>query len=458
MNFKAVRYILPVLVLLFGLSAIPVVYAQEPATSASNADGKTLNALIKDAEKGDAKAQFHLGEMYVRGKDYATAVKWWLKAAEQENAEAQFLLGLTYDYGWLGGQKDYAEAMKWYRKAAEQDYPLAQYQLVAAQYNLGVLYATGQGVKKDYAKAVKWFRKAAEQGNADAQYNLGVMYHNGQGVLQSNHAAVDWYYKAGIAYLQQGQREDALTAVDRIEKTVPGHFLAKKLTQKIYGGESQSDKTAEKQQTYFGTAWPVASGYAVTNNHVIGEHYKITLVRTDGIQIPAVIVIRDKVNDIVLLKPIDSKTALPPALPISSNTPRIGADVFTVGYPLLNLMGISPKLVSGHVNALTGIMDDPRTLQISVPVQAGNSGGPLLNMKGEVVGIVTYKLNAAAVFKWTGDLPQNVNYAIKANYIKSLVDSVPPLKKRARTLPSKSGSLEDVADRVKNSVMIVMAE
>ena len=65
--------------------------------------------------------------------------------------------------------QDYAEAVKWYRKAADQGD-------AAAQFNLGVMYATGQGVPQDYAEAVKWYRKAAEQGHAGAQYNLGVMY------------------------------------------------------------------------------------------------------------------------------------------------------------------------------------------------------------------------------------------------------------------------------------------
>ena len=85
--------------------------------------------------------------------------------------------------------QDDAEAVKWYRKAAEQGY-------AKAQYNLGVVYAQGQGVAKDDAEAVKWYRKAAEQGNAEAQYNLGVMYDNGEGVPQDDAEAVKWYRKA----------------------------------------------------------------------------------------------------------------------------------------------------------------------------------------------------------------------------------------------------------------------
>ena len=68
-----------------------------------------------------------------------------------------------------GVRQDYAQAVKWYRKAAEQGF-------AEAQYNLGVRYDQGQGVPQDYAEAVKWYRKAAEQGDAEAQLNLGVMY------------------------------------------------------------------------------------------------------------------------------------------------------------------------------------------------------------------------------------------------------------------------------------------
>jgi TPR repeat protein len=81
---------------------------------------------------------------------------------------------LTVRFG-EGVTRDYAEALKWYRKAAEQGE-------ANAQSNLGVMYHEGEGTARDYAEAVKWWRKAAEQGHADAQNNLGVMYAAGSGV------------------------------------------------------------------------------------------------------------------------------------------------------------------------------------------------------------------------------------------------------------------------------------
>ena len=82
--------------------------------------------------------------------------------------------------------EDDAAAVKWYRKAAEQGYAMAQ-------FNLGAMYAKGEGVPEDDAAAVKWYRKAAEQGHAMAQFNLGVMYANGEGVPEDYVRAFAWF-------------------------------------------------------------------------------------------------------------------------------------------------------------------------------------------------------------------------------------------------------------------------
>ena len=96
-------------------------------------------------------------------------------------------------------------------------------------------------------------------------------------------------------------------------------------------------------------------------------------------------------------------------------------------------------------------------LQISVPVQAGNSGGPLLNMDGEVVGVVVAKLSAVKVFQWTGDLPENVNYAIKVAYLRPLIDSAPQIR-QAVAVSSGADTLPNLAERVRDSVVLVIAQ
>jgi TPR repeat protein len=136
-------------------------------------------ALIKKAESGDAMAQCELGDMYrklgwdngcfdsecsIHSKDYAEAVRWYRKAAEQGHAQSQYGLGLMYTFHW-GVPKDDAEAVRWYRKAAEQG-------LAEAQWSLSVAYANGKGVPKDHAEFTRWLDKAEEQKDALAQRDL----------------------------------------------------------------------------------------------------------------------------------------------------------------------------------------------------------------------------------------------------------------------------------------------
>ena len=92
------------------------------------------------------------------------AQKEMLQLAEAGDVELQFSLGVMYEHG-EGVRQDYAEAVRWYRKAAEQEY-------AEAQNNLGVMYAEGRGVRQDYAEAVRWYRKAAEQEDAESQNKL----------------------------------------------------------------------------------------------------------------------------------------------------------------------------------------------------------------------------------------------------------------------------------------------
>jgi hypothetical protein len=100
-----------------------------------------------------------------------------LKAqAKRGSVDAQYNLGVAYATG-QGVQKDESEAASWYRKAAEQGD-------AGAQSSLADAYAFGKGVPKDYSHAVAWYRKSAEQGDAGAQYNLGVLYTDGDGVQQ----------------------------------------------------------------------------------------------------------------------------------------------------------------------------------------------------------------------------------------------------------------------------------
>ena len=105
----------------------------------------------------------------------------------------------------------------------------------------------------------------------------------------------------------------------------------------------------------------------------------------------------------------------PPLTFRSTPDVRRGETVVTYGFPLFGLLSKGPTLTTGDVSALSGLRDNQANFQISAPVQPGNSGGPLLDSNGNVVGIVVAKLNAARIAEMTdGDIPQNVNFAVKA--------------------------------------------
>jgi uncharacterized protein len=126
-------------------------------------------------------------EAHARG-DYAKALRLIRPLANDGDAVAQFNLGLMYVTG-QGVQQDDAAAALWFRKAAEQGYAFAQ-------SNLGALYRDGRGVTQDYTEAVTWFRKAADQGDAVAEFQLGDQYAFGKGVPQDYSEAMVWFGRA----------------------------------------------------------------------------------------------------------------------------------------------------------------------------------------------------------------------------------------------------------------------
>ncbi len=144
--------------------------------------------LYQWALQGEAQAQFVVGCFFEGCEDYAEAVKWYRRAAEQGYVDAQNNLGECYESG-QGVEQNYDKAVKWYRKAAEQGD-------VNAQNNLGECYKEGKGVGLDYEEAVRWYRKAAEQGDEDAQYELGNFYFSGDGVPKDYEEAAHWYMEA----------------------------------------------------------------------------------------------------------------------------------------------------------------------------------------------------------------------------------------------------------------------
>jgi len=481
---------------------------------------KAFEAEKAKAQKGAAAAEFNVGSMYVHGhgvaQDFAEAAKWWRKAAEQGFAAAQFNLAEFCAHG-LGVPQDYAEAVKWYRKAAEQNLAAAQFSLAScyakgqglakddaeavnwyhkaaeqgdprAQVNLGVSYEQGSGLTKDYAQAMKWYRKAAEQGLSVAQCNLASMYENARSGAKDDAEAARWYRKAaeqgdtngqlslGDAYANgygvpknyieaykwlslaasQGDepvRNDLSNLEMRMtpEQVAEAQRLAREFKPQT---TSDSNKdTPYSRPTASGTGFFITDdGYLVSNYHVVKDAAQIRL-RTSIGMISAKVVRLDAANDLALLKAEGRFASLPI---ISSRAVKLGGTVATVGFPDTGLQGFAPKFARGEIASLSGAADDARYFQISLPVQPGNSGGALVDEHGNVVGVVSAKLNASAALAETGVLPENVNYAIKSSFVLSFLESTPELAQKVKDPLLKERKFDDVVKSVEDATVLVL--
>ncbi len=145
----------------------------------------------------------------------------------------------------------------------------------------------------------------------------------------------------------------------------------------------------------------------------------------------------DTANDLALLKGEGRFSPLPVA---ASRGVKLGGTVATVGFSNIGLQGFAPKLAKGEIASLSGAANDARYFQISVPVQPGNSGGALVDERGNVVGVVSAKLSAKAALAASGSLPENVNYAVKSSYLLSFLESVPDVSPNSNSLQSRTRS------------------
>jgi S1-C subfamily serine protease len=177
-------------------------------------------------------------------------------------------------------------------------------------------------------------------------------------------------------------------------------------------------KTVDKT----GTGFVISdSGQVVTNQHVVDGCVGDILGNLSGeAQIKLRLVSTDETNDLALLQ---APTPFKEVATIRDKPIHPGDSVVAIGYPFHGLLTSDFTVTTGIVSSLSGIFNDTRYLQISAAVQPGNSGGPLLDNGGEVVGMVAAKLNALKFAKATGDIPENINFAIKTGALRDFLDN-----------------------------------
>ena len=425
---------------------------------------EAVNWFRKAADQGDADAQCNLGFAYANGhgitKDPVKAVRWYQKAATQGHLKAQGYLGFAYFLG-EGVAQDFVGAARWFRAPADQGH-------APIQLMLGRLYQDGNGVEKDSIEAAKWFRKAAYQGFAPAQWDLGVAYAKGEGLLKNSIEGLAWLNIAAMAGDESTLKdrdmlerrvgpEGTLDAQKRSEQLlteieVAKHAASPPLDSIPPTGSFNSNDNQNPKASGSG-AIVTAEGHILTAAHVVAGAKRVTVITELGTK-NATIVRLDEANDLAVLKITEGKyTPLPIA---SSRKVQLGQSISTIGFPNITIQGFSPKVTKGEISSLNGIGDDPRLWQISVPVQTGNSGGPVLDENGNLVGVVVSKLGISAA-KITGDIPQNVNYAVKGAYALALLEPYLGTDSPEPSHPATLPRFEDMIAKAQQSVVLILA-
>ncbi len=427
------------------------------------------------AEQGDSYAQGNLGYLYAYGLgvelDYNEAMMWFLRSAKQGEAFAERNVGFLYENGY-GVVQDYAIAATWYERAAADDDTFAL-------SSLGYLYENGYGVPQDYRTAVGWYRRAAELGDSYAQAALGRMLYDGLGVQKDLVEAYEWLDLAAAqdepgaaelrdkigAVLTPEQIEDAeeigaaettalvraaqellaalgydvgaidgiagpntreaVTAYQNAQGLPTSGAIDEALLTSLRESLNNRLRIAENEQSSLPklTLWGTGTGFFVTsrgemltNQHVIDGCLQVT-VEDYGV---AEVVAADPGNDLALLHLADAD---PDTIKTAAfrDSPRVqrGETVVAIGFPLQGTLSSSGNITVGTISALVGFNEDIREYQFTAPIQPGNSGGPLLDSSGNVIGVVSSEL----VRGYDDVSPQNVNFAIKTQIALIFLDS-----------------------------------
>jgi TPR repeat protein len=399
---------------------------------------KKISALSKPSDLGVAADALFYGVVASGGGftpiDGFRPEPAWLKeaqpllerASDLGDSNSHVLLAKIYLEG-LGTQKNLSIAAKYLEKAAAGNNTWSQ-------ITLGKLYMSGTGVFQDYAAAWKLFTKAAISPDLnlegwEAQYLLGVLLEKGLGVTKDLVLAHAWYNIAATnGYEKATSRRVAVTSQLNAEELTEAQALAKGWKAGLELTRSNVSSSpgvtpgvgSGQRKTGTGTMFYVnADGMAITNSHVVAGCKE---VKVEGNTEAATVVTQDAVNDLALVKVAGAPKQFARVVADPAKT-RQGEEIVVFGYPLNSVLSSGGNLTPGVVSALTGLGNNTNQLQITAAIQPGSSGSPVLNSKGSVVGVVSMKLSDAAMAKTTGQIAQNVNFAVNGQTLKSFLDA-----------------------------------
>lgn len=231
-------------------------------------------------------------------------------------------------------------------------------------------------------------------------------------------------------------------------------FICKKVKAKVViDNDTQSKKIVkvldDKIFTGSGTAFFISDeGHMITNHHVV-NYCNITKVNYFGKTGTAKILAYDRVNDLALLetdiKPKDKFN-------ISNKDAKLLDDIYVAGYPFGQAVSSSVKVTKGVVSALAGLQNNYALVQIDAAIQPGNSGGPIVNMNGDVIGVAVAKLDYKDAMESYGVIPENTNFGIKSSILKNFT-SAHSIKSSDKD--SKETSTDVIGEKIQNATAYV---
>ena len=278
-------------------------------------------------------------------------------------------------------------------------------------------------------------RRAAEQGNAFAQLSLGILYYYGLDVPQDDVEAHKWFNIAASRLRDSERRAIAIRYREQVASRLSSSQLARafRLAREWQPTEESDSPSPRDSQLRIPDSRPPAhldramtgsgfrvsaDGHILTNAHVVRGCAEVRAPTGMSVRVVAY----DDAADLALL---ESSSRSPDAVAAfrQGRGIRSGASVVVVGHPLHGILASEASVSAGIVSALAGPGDDRRLIQITAPVQPGNSGGPVLDSAGNVIGVVVARLDVLKVGRDAGYLPQNVNFAVAAGAARAFLDA-----------------------------------